>query len=114
MRSHLNLEGLCIWHDPERKGRAHRMRVKAGKIGARRKWASATPPPPPQTLDDAVRYSSFVAHAVAIGDLDAKRGQVVTKAIEAFQRGLKERDLAKQVRELEAQVKTLKKGERAR
>jgi len=111
MTAHVSLDtGLCVWHDPDRKGKADAMRQRAGKIGARRKWQRATPPPPPQTLDDAVRYASYVVHAVATGDLDAKRGQVAVKAIDTFTRGLAARDLAGQVRELQAQLKRLKKG----
>lgn len=98
---------LCIWHDPERKATASRMRRKGGRRHQLKELRRAQRvPPPPVTLDDAVRYASWITHAVATGALDARKGQIVVKAIEAFNRSFA---LAGKVRELEATVRELKK-----
>jgi hypothetical protein len=106
MTSHINIEnGRCVWHDPTRKGKADAMRRRAGKVGAQRKWERVTPPPPPQTTDDAVRYASYVAHAVATGALDPRKGQIVVKALDTFTRAFDRRELEQRVRALQALVK---------
>src|SRR5687768_7127959 len=46
VRAHLNVEsGLCLYHDPERRGVAHAQRVKGGKAAARATWERRAVPP---------------------------------------------------------------------
>ena len=100
----------CPWHNDTMKGRASAMRRKGGRVSQKVQHARRTAiPPPPKTLDDAVQLASWLTHAVLQGHVTPKAAQEATRALTQFTRGLKERDVERQVRELQAQVKALKK-----
>ena len=99
------INGMCIWHDPNRRAAAVKLRRKGGKAGGVATAKRFKAPPPPQSIEDAVQTLSWVTHAVGVGQLDPRRGQVIERACSAFIRGIKDRDMSKRMAKLEARVK---------
>jgi hypothetical protein len=116
-RSTMNLSptnGRCLQHDPERIAEAralHVMGAKARGAAAQRAKAAdpATVPKPPQTLEDAVQWSSWAMHACATGAMDARTGHEVGYLVARFTEALNKRDLLRKIEELERALATAKK-----
>jgi hypothetical protein len=102
------INGMCIWHDPNRRAAAVKLRRKGGKAGGAATAKRLKAPPPPQSIEDAVQTLSWVTHAVSVGNLDPRRGQVIERACSAFIRGIKDRDMSKRMAMLEKRLKRLK------
>jgi len=99
----------CIHHDPKRAEQATAMRRKGGIKATSRARTTSDVPPAPETIDDVVTWSAWVAMSVATGKIDSKVAREVTNAIRQFQSGIEKRDLAREMQELRLQVKSLKK-----
>jgi hypothetical protein len=105
--------GYCVWHDPERKGRADRMRAKGGKLGGQR-WKNVVRPPDRlETLEDVKTWASWTARGVATGVIDPKRAMEINRSLTTLTKSIEKLDLADKVKGLEAMVRKLKKGEAA-
>lgn len=106
-------DGLCLWHDPKRAEQRKAAQKKGGRVFAERVRDPVIVPKPIESLDDCVIWTAWTAQAIATGVLDPKRGGEITRAVTAFMKAAEKRDLERQVRELQAMVKRLKKeGER--
>ncbi|MFL5613767.1 MAG: hypothetical protein ACJ796_08910 [Gemmatimonadaceae bacterium] len=104
----------CLFHDPNRKGKASAAQSNGGKVGGKRRWERATPPPPPQTAEDAKAFSSWLVHASASGLIDARQGAVAVRALDAFVRSLNVTELQQRYAKLERMAREATgKGERA-
>ncbi len=103
-RSGLNpTNGLCLWHDPDREERADGARAR-GRENARKQKRRRPrrgirvveewdlPGPPPQTLEDALRWASWAVGQVAVGRLDAATGNVVGSLLRAYVQGRSQLD----------------------
>lgn len=113
--------GLCVWHDPERRGRASEMRAKGGRnTGRARRQSPArpvrvvdvteTPGPPPETLEDALLWASWAVHAVATGKMDAKTGHEVGFLLRAFLDGRRHLDkVDERIRKLQETLRKLQR-----
>ena len=101
--------GLCKVHDPKRKAEVYEMRVKGAKAKAEadRRRKAANPklvPKPPRTLQDAVDWSSWDMHAVAVGEIDARTGHEIGYLVNAFKAAVEKRDLLREIEELRAEL----------
>lgn len=110
-RSTLNLgkTGLCLSHDPARIQEARAIRVKGGvAAGVSKRLAKAANPKlvpkPPRTLQDAVDWSSWAMHSVAIGEIDARTGHEVGYLVNAFKAAVEKRDLLREIEALRAEL----------
>ena len=103
--------GYCLWHDPERKGRADRARLKGGRIAGQRSKIRFTPPDRLDTLADIKTWASWTARAVATGVLDPKRAMEINRSLTTLAKSIERLDLAEKVKTLEGMVRTLKKGQ---
>lgn len=107
-RAFLNLSptsGLCMMHDPERVAQRLLMQRRGASNSAvsKRRARAADPsivPRPPQTLDEAVEWSSWAMHSVAAGELDARTGHEIGYLIARFTEALNKRDLLREVEQL--------------
>jgi hypothetical protein len=63
---------------------------------------------PPRSLDDAVKWSAWAAHAVALGVIDARTCHEINFAINSFTASLNKRDLQRQIATLQKVVDELK------
>ena len=98
----LSPEGLCLNHDPARQEIARQTRIAGGRASGAKKREKriVTPsdaPPPPKTLEDAVRYFAFITHAVATGTMDARTGHECAYALTGFKSAVEKRDLERQI-----------------
>lgn len=97
--------GLCLWHDPTRKEQAQDARALGGRNRSLTRTVTiADAPSPPKTLEDAVEFSSWLAHAVLVGAIDARTAEASSKAISVFRSVAEKRDLERKVRLLESKV----------
>ena len=99
---------LCVFHDPERKGKAQAMRRRGGKTSARRKKQGKRIPNAPKTMQEAKEMASWIAHAILANDIDAKQGAEAIKAVNAFMKALQYLD-EPQLAELKKLAKKLQK-----
>lgn len=110
--TYLNLSptnGLCLWHDPERRERFREISAAGGRAAAkaRREKRAADPddvPPPPRTLDDACRWASWAIHAVAVGRIHQRTGHEIGYLVNAFKAAIEKRDLLREIEDLRAQL----------
>jgi hypothetical protein len=75
--SHIGLSraGLCMAHDPERAERMAEARRSGVRSIRRRVVPEGGPeglPPPPKSLADAMKFASWLTHAVCLGIIDAR------------------------------------------
>jgi hypothetical protein len=101
-----------MWHsdDPEMKALARQFKAAGGrKTGGRLKLDPARVPATPETLNDAIAWSAWVARATALGQLDPKQAAEVTKAITQLVAGLKVRDHEGRLAALEARLSELRR-----
>jgi hypothetical protein len=94
------------------------MRAAGGRAAAAAKRAAATnrrakipqgmPLRPPKTLQDAVVWSAWAMHAVAIGEIDARTGHEIGYLCNAFKGALEKADLLREIGELRAQLAQFK------
>jgi hypothetical protein len=115
--------GRCFWHCPHRAEQRRAAASKGGKAGGPgKRWKKGRPhharpdqaPPQPRTLDDCVRWSSWLAWAVSVGVIDSGTGRVAVQAIGQLVRSIEKRDLEREIDELRSQVKLLKRQYGAR
>lgn len=108
----LSPEGLCIWHDSTRREEADAARER-GREKNRKPDNIRTASPEqlpggrPETLDDVVRWASWVAWAAASGVIDARTARETSYALQTLRYGLEKRDLGREVAELRRQLKDL-------
>jgi len=124
----LSPEGLCLMHDPLRRHVAD----EARRAGARTTGAVPPVPPsngkhtvrvvpphavpggrPPKTLDDCVRWASWLAFAAVTGLLDGVTVREGNRSLATLKDSFHKRDLQAEVRRLRALV-TQYEQERAR
>ncbi len=111
-RSTLSLSpenGLCRVHDPARAKEVLEMR-RAGaraQVEAKRRTKALLPegvPPAPETLQDAVAWSSWAIRSVATGEIDPRVGHEIGYLVNAFKAAVEKRDLLRELEELRAQL----------
>jgi hypothetical protein len=109
------MNGLCLWHDPER--------IEAATLARRRgalKSNSKRPksvkvvlgeeaPPSPQSLADCVTWASWLAVAVTTGKIDGRTCREATTAIRELRSSLEKRDVEKAFDELKKEIAALRK-----
>jgi hypothetical protein len=111
VRGHINvLNGLCMFHDPRRKGTVALMRKRGGKAGGLAKAKRSKVPPPPTDLESAMHVLSWVTHAVSVGRIDPRRAQEMTRAATVYIRGVQVRDAERRMKKIEEKLKRLKAG----
>lgn len=66
-------------------------------------------PAPPETLEDAVTWTSWATWAVATGTIDARTAHEIGYLTRALQRGLEKLEMDERVQELEEQLAELKR-----
>lgn len=101
-----------MWHsdDPEMKALARQFKAAGGrKTGGRLKLDPVRVPATPETLNDAIAWSAWVARATALGQLDPKQAAEVTKAITQLVAGLKVRDHEGRLAAQEARLTELRR-----
>ena len=101
--------GLCRFHDPELAAEVLAMRQAGGRAtaGSRRTARAALPanvPRAPETLQDAVAWSSWAMRAVAVGEIDARTGHEIGYLVNAFKAAVEKRDLQREIEELRAEL----------
>jgi hypothetical protein len=108
--------GLCIWHDPERRQQVAEMRSKGARTAnpKRAKHTARTvsaedAPPAPESLEDCVRWSSWLTVAVTTGVLDARTTKEAVQAIRELRASLEKRDLEREVADLKRQLAAIQK-----
>lgn len=103
--------GLCIHHDPAKGEEAQAMRRRgAAAANAREPQPDDAPPPPePQTLEDVVRWHSWIAVALARGQIGKAEATGLAYNLQQLRGALVSRDLEREVRELRAAIAALKK-----
>lgn len=100
---------LCPHHDPAMAEEMTRRRLKGN---ASRTLVATTAkaalvhgvPDAPQTLEDAVQWSSWAMHAVATGALDARVGHEIGYLVNAFKAAVEKRDLLREIAQLRADL----------
>ena len=103
--------GFCLWHDPERRAEAKSVQSHGGKVAQiRRRMDARSVPPAPQTLDDVVAWTSYVARAVATKRMDPRVAQEITRALAQLRAAIEKRDLARELDTLREQVRIMKRG----
>lgn len=117
-RSPLGLgdNGLCMNHDPARQADATEVRAAGGRAAGevRRKARALLPdkanvPAPPKTLDDAVKFASWLTHAVCVGTLDARSAHEAGYSLNVFKAAVEKRDLQREIAALRAELAAAKK-----
>jgi hypothetical protein len=117
-RSPLGLgdNGLCMNHDPDRQAAAREVRAAGGRAAGEAKRAARVTlpgkgnvPAPPKTLDDAVKFASWLTHAVCVGTLDARSAHEAGYALNVFKAAVEKRDLQKEIAALRAELAAAKK-----
>ena len=66
-------------------------------------------PPPPETCEDAVKWSSWATMQVATGQLDARTAREIAGLLRVFVAAVSKSELEKRIRDLEKMVKRAKK-----
>jgi hypothetical protein len=107
--------GLCKFHDPTRAQEMFEQRSKAGKSNSRQfklRAQSGSVPRPPETAEDAIKWCAWAAHRVAVGEMDARTCDSISRVMNVFKSAIKERDLMREVTKLRAELKAMraKKG----
>ena len=116
----LGLTGLCIHHDPDRAELATEIRRSGAKaqgaaIRAARRAADVRTvapdeaPTAPSTLEDIAEWHRWTAVAVATGQVDPRTAGEITRSLRELRPTLTAIGMEKRVRELEAQLATLKR-----
>lgn len=105
--------GMCIAHDPARRGMFEAITARGGEIKARNEWerraaAEDDAPAPPETLDDIVSWTSWLTRAVATGKLDHRIAREVTNALNSMRGSLEKRDVLAEIDRLKDQVASLR------
>lgn len=113
VRTGLDESGRCIWHsqDPERQRIAEASRKRGGMATARRHRRTVNAAETPgllETMQDAVRWASWLAHATATGTIDPKTSREVATALREFRGCFHSAALEKQLEALRAEVATLR------
>ena len=108
------VSGLCIVHDPARRDelRDRQAKGRAARGAEQRRKPPAKMPPMPQSLEDAVRFASWLTWAVLVGEIDARTCESSTKALRQFQLGEEKRALQDEVKKLRAELADARKGRR--
>ena len=104
----LSEDDFCLWHDPGRTEERRALQSRGGRKRSTDLALTEEAPPPPQTLDDCVTWSSWIAHAVATGQISYSAGRIAVQAIAELRRSLEKRDLEREAADLRRQVKKLK------
>jgi hypothetical protein len=103
-------DGKCFWHsdDPDVAGARSRARSQGGEATAAKppRVPLEEIPTSPETLDDALRWLSWVAVESATRRLDPKSAQQISKAIEVW---LKAQGYREQIQELRRMIADFKK-----
>jgi hypothetical protein len=87
-----------------------RRRALRGAIASRKKGLSEDEvPPPPQTLEDAVHWASWVTWAVAVGKVSARTAREIGYNLRGLMDGLEKREIAEEIERLRGQVVELKR-----
>lgn len=101
--------GRCVMHDNERL--AERLAIRsaggaASKVAkTKAKAADASEvPAAPRTLSDAVAVSSWITHAVLIGEIDVRVAEAATKSVRQFQLSEEKRALEGEIKKLRAEL----------
>ena len=105
----LSEAGLCLNHDALRADAAREVRAAGGRAtgAAKRAAKAALPsdvPPPPKNLDDAVKFASWLTHAVCVGTLDARSAHEAGYCLNAFRGAAEKRDLQREIQKLRAEL----------
>ena len=105
----LSASGRCIHHDPARAEEAEAMHRQAGQSSqAARRDADVPPPPAPKTLEDVIAWHSWVAVALASGQITKATASGTTYNLVSLRAALVSRDLEREVEQLRATVASLK------
>lgn len=67
-------------------------------------------PRAPETLQDAVEWSSWAIRSVATGEIDPRVGHEIGYLVNAFKAAVEKRDLLRELEELRAQLDEARKG----
>ena len=115
--STLNEEGLCLWHDPERKRQAQAARKRGSKASNKKRMdgkirtvSRDEAPPNPTTIAECVAYASWALGAVTTGAIDSRTAHEISVLIGQVQRGLKDSKISDDVAELREQLAELRRG----
>ncbi len=65
---------------------------------------------PPETLDDAVTWASWLAFQIVTGELDPATVREANRSITTLKDAIHKRDLMARIRTLEKQVRELERG----
>ena len=79
-------------------------RATAGSKRTARAALPANVPRAPETLQDAVAWSSWAMRAVAVGEIDARTGHEIGYLVNTFKAAVEKRDLQREIEELRAEL----------
>ncbi len=105
--------GLCFMHDPGRQEDARAARSKGGhRTQEKLRLASPgnLPGPAPESAADAQLWGAWLVRAVAEGTIGITTSDKIAGALRVFLAALDKAEMEGQIRELQAQVKELKRG----
>lgn len=108
--SALSDDGLCLWHDPNREEAASAARLRGGHPKRAKPPNNDGPPPAPESLEDLVRWTSWIIQQTASGAMDHSTARSLTYSLSTCKVMLSARDLGGQVRTLQRQVKQLRRA----
>lgn len=106
----LSPEGLCFWHDPNRRAEAQAARRNGGrKSGGHNRTpdqpvAPSDAPAPPKTFEDAALLIAWTIHAVATGGIDPKRAARISSLTNVFLRATEKANQQGEIEELREKI----------
>lgn len=101
--------GMCWHHDPAREEQRRRARSRGGHVAAERNRREPVDvPAAPETIEDAVRISSWATHAVLSGAIDVRVAREAANLLREFRSGVEKAKLEPEVKELRKAVALLK------
>ena len=106
------VSGFCLMHDPDRTREAARAQVKGALKANKGKERYAKPEDipcgPPETAEEAQRWSSWLVFALATGQITPNVGGKVSTALNTFRLTHDYAEMVAEIRLLKAQVKEIK------
>ena len=113
LRDDPNKGFLCRAHDPARREEF----LATSKLGGFARIREAKPPDPsklptegpPRSANDCMKWLSWTTWAAATGELSKASASAITSTIRALLSAIETADLEEQVRDLEKQLKQLKR-----
>lgn len=109
-------DGYCAAHGPNGSARMSARGAKGAEATARKMAGKGTvkanevPGGPPETMQDAAKWASWIPWAVTTGKLDAKLGDVAVRAIREFRAAHEKAALESEIKELRAKMEEMEAG----